>query len=125
MLRFSILLRRRADLSRVEFLRYWREQHAPLVKALSSDLGIRRYVQIHTLSPDELAVAGLPPEAENTYDGLAEVWFDGAAEALARTPQAKAARRQLRVDEEKFIDVATSVSWWATSFVVVDERSGD
>src|SRR5919112_4185036 len=44
-------LRRRGDLSREEFQRYWRETHAPLVRERSPVLGIRRYVQVHTLPP--------------------------------------------------------------------------
>ena len=53
MIKLVFALRRRGDLSRDEFQRYWREHHAPLVRSHAEVLGIRRYVQVHTL-PDEL-----------------------------------------------------------------------
>ena len=42
-------LRRRSELSREEFQRYWRETHAPLVRDHGAVLRIRRYLQVHTL----------------------------------------------------------------------------
>ena len=48
MIKLVYCLRRLPQLSREEFQRYWRENHAPLVKKHSETLRIRRYVQVHT-----------------------------------------------------------------------------
>jgi len=49
MLHLIFCLRRLPHLSRDEFQRYWRERHAPVVRAHAAALGIRRYVQAHTV----------------------------------------------------------------------------
>ncbi len=59
MIKLSFCLRRKPELSRAEFQRYWREQHAPLVRSHAKTLRIARYVQLHTASSD--AGRGLLP----------------------------------------------------------------
>ena len=49
MIKIVFCLRRRADLSRDEFQTYWRDTHAPLVQSHADALGIRRYVQVHSI----------------------------------------------------------------------------
>lgn len=50
MIKLTYCLHRLPHLSRAEFQRYWRETHAPLVAAAQQALGIRRYVQCHTMA---------------------------------------------------------------------------
>jgi len=69
MIHLIFLCRRRADVDRQEFLRYWRETHAPLVAGLP---GVRRYVQN--------AVQPVPGQAA-PYDCVDEIWVDDAAAA--------------------------------------------
>ena len=110
MIKLVFCLHRLPHLSREEFQRYWYEQHAPLVRSHSATLGIRRYVQTHTLdSPlnDVLQASRGGPEA---YDGVAELWWD-SAEALAAataTPEGQVAGQALLADERTFIDLARS-----------------
>ncbi|MGB0318481.1 MAG: EthD domain-containing protein, partial [Pseudomonadales bacterium] len=49
MLRLIYLLRRKPELSREAFQRYWRDQHGPLVASFATTLGIQRYVQVHSI----------------------------------------------------------------------------
>ena len=49
MVKLVFCLTRLPHLSREEFQRYWRERHGPLVRESAKALGIRRYVQVHTL----------------------------------------------------------------------------
>ena len=49
MIKLVYCLRRLPELSREEFQRYWRENHGPLVRERADALGIRRYIQVHTL----------------------------------------------------------------------------
>jgi len=70
MIKVVAVLYRRADMSREEFVRYWREVHAPLAEGME---GVRRYVINLTL---EAFAMGEP-----SFDGVAELWFDDAAAA--------------------------------------------
>jgi uncharacterized protein (TIGR02118 family) len=114
-------LRRLPHLSREEFQTYWYERHAPLVRAHAATLGIRRYVQTHTLDHpvnDALRASRGGPEA---YDGVAELWWDDA-EALAAattTPEGRAAGLALLEDERRFIDLARSPLFVATERPIV------
>ncbi len=64
MTKLVVLLHKRADLSREEFRRYWREVHGPLGAKMP---GVRKYIQNHALAD------GAP------FDGFAEMWFDDTA----------------------------------------------
>ena len=49
MIKLTYCLHRLPTLSREEFQQYWRGTHAPLVAAAREALGIRRYIQQHTV----------------------------------------------------------------------------
>ncbi len=118
MVKLVFALRRLPHLSRQEFQRYWREQHAPLVEKHRTALGIRRYVQLHTLETpvnERLRVSRDAPEA---FDGVAELWFD--ATSLPATPEAAAAALALLEDERRFIDHARSPLWFGEERPILD-----
>lgn len=109
-LKLTFCLRRLPHLSREEFQRYWLEQHGPLVRSFAGVLRIRRYVQLHTSSlpqNDALRESRGGPEE---YDGVAELWWDGAEDlaAAVSTEEGRAAGLALLEDERKFIDLARS-----------------
>ncbi|WP_267894963.1 EthD domain-containing protein [Sphingopyxis sp. MG] len=74
-----------------------------------------RYLQSHALADEKLARAlsgrgcALPP-----YDGIAELWYDNADAVLAvgANEEARAARRLLLADEERFVDLPNSSIFW-------------
>ena len=68
MLKFAVVCHRRANWSREQFRRYFREVHGPLAMAIPH---VRRYVQNFVL-PDE--TEGDPP-----WDAVIEFWFDDRA----------------------------------------------
>ena len=78
MTKLMVFLTKRADLSREEFRRYWREVHGPLGAKMP---GVRRYVQNHGIAD------GAP------FDGVAEMWFDdmAALQAAFASPEGAAA----------------------------------
>jgi uncharacterized protein (TIGR02118 family) len=116
-------LRRRAELSRDDFQRYWRETHAPLVRERGAALGIRRYVQAHTLpAGTSAALATSRAAEEEEYDGVAELWWDSleALAAAVATSEGQRAGAELLEDERRFIDLARSPIFLAEEHVVLD-----
>lgn len=120
MIKLTFCLRRLPHLTREEFQRYWREQHAPLVARHAGTLGILRYVQTHTghdaLNSAMQGSRGGP----DAYDGVAELWFESEEAMAANTGEAAAkASAELLEDERKFIDLANSPLWFGDPFDVV------
>jgi uncharacterized protein (TIGR02118 family) len=115
-------LTRKDGMSRQEFQRYWREDHAPLVASHAETLNIRRYHQLHTVDDainDPIrASRGGPP----SYDGVAELWWD-SLETLAapgQTEAGRAAGAALLEDEKRFIDLSRSPLFFTEVHEVVD-----
>ena len=98
--RLVFLLRRQPRLTREQFQDYWWDHHRLLVAARAEVLGIRQYQQVHT-------VQDLGPEGIDSFDGVAELWFDGPAPTGTRE-QIALAGRELLDDEQTFIDLARS-----------------
>jgi uncharacterized protein (TIGR02118 family) len=117
------ILRRRPELSEDEFHRYWREQHAPLVRKHADALGIRRYSQLHTLdTPFTEAICASRGCQPSEYDGVALVWFDSleALGAAAATADGRAAGTALLEDEQRFLDLERCLIWLNEDHPVVE-----
>ena len=120
MVHLIFCLRRLPHLSRAEFQHYWREQHAPLVKRHAAALGIRRYVQAHTIDPAMSQAIAASRGAPDPFDGVAELWFDwDDVTPRMTTPDAIEAGRQLLEDERRFIDLPHSPIFFADDNVVI------
>jgi uncharacterized protein (TIGR02118 family) len=123
MIKLVFTLRRREDMTREEFQRYWREQHAPLVKRHADALQIRRYVQVHARDTDlDQAVAGARGSEPRFYDGVAELWWDSLEELVAAfsSDAGQAASQELLEDEQRFIDLPRSPLWLGEENEVFD-----
>jgi uncharacterized protein (TIGR02118 family) len=122
MIKLVFTLRRREGMSREEFQRYWREQHAPLVTSHAEALHIRRYVQTHARETDldELISTSRGSEP-GFYDGVAELWWDSVEELVAAyaTDAGQAAGAALLEDEQRFIDLARSPLWLGEEYEVI------
>ena len=110
MIKTFALIKRKPNLTKEEFFSYWRNQHAPL--AAKAIPGLRKYIQHYPVN-----VLGI----EFEYDGIAEIWWDDIQTLekyflWRKTPEA----RILISDEEKFIDVAKTVRFFAEDYVVVE-----
>lgn len=115
MIKLVFCLRRRRELSPEEFHRYWFEEHGPLVQRKAAAVGMRRYVQVHTL---ESPVNDALRRGRNTiepFDGVAEAWWDSvdAMRAAGSTAEGREAAGELIEDEARFIDLARSAVWIA------------
>ena len=120
MIHLVFCLRRLPHLSREEFQHYWRETHAPLVCRHAAALGIRRYVQAHTVAHPVAQAARAARGAGEEFDGVAELWFDDEAFGqLGATPEALEAGRILLEDERRFIDLVQSPIFFTRDHVVI------
>lgn len=110
MVTFTILLRRRADITHEQFVAHHRDVHAPLFMAVPAvQQHVRRYVQSHTV-PAELP--GLPGPA---FDGMTQLWFDDIAAVGAVFGDATYLE-VIRPDEASFLDLA------GCSFLLCEEN---
>jgi uncharacterized protein (TIGR02118 family) len=101
MVKAIYLIRRKPELSREDFHRYWREVHGAIAARIP---GLRRYVQCHAIIRDGDGDA---------FDGAAEAWFDDmdAVRRAVASPEYAAAR----ADEARFIDLER------TSLILTEE----
>lgn len=122
MIKLVYCLRRAPNLTREEFQKYWRETHAPLVKARAETLGIKRYVQVHTLESGlNSALAASRGCADEPFDGVAELWWDDESSLAggAGSEAGRQAGRELLEDERNFIDFSRSLIFVAGENPVV------
>lgn len=122
MIKLVFALRRRPELSQAEFQAYWREHHAPLVKKHAAKLGVRRYVQSHTMAESLNASFRDTRQGPEPYDGVAELWWDSLEELerYIQSPEARQAGMELLADERNFIDLASSPLWLVEEHTIVD-----
>ena len=122
MIKLVFTIRRREGMTREEFQRYWRDQHAPLVKQHADTLRIRRYVQLHSRDTELDASLSASRESEpRVYDGVAEVWWDSLEDLVAgaSSEAGQAAAGALLEDERRFIDLPRSAIWLGEENVVI------
>ena len=122
MIKLVFCLRKIPSFSLEQFQDYWYNQHAPLVRKHGDVLGIRRYVQVHTLATplnDAIQESRGGPTA---YDGVAELWYDSldAIMAATQSPEGLEAAAALLEDEKKFIDLAQSPLWLANERPIIE-----
>ena len=115
MIKIVFCLKRLPSLTHRQFANYWYQHHAPMVRSHQAALRIRRYVQSLTVDTAISEAMQKSRGAPESFDGVAELWFDSKAaiEANRADPAAAAAGRALLEDECRFIDLARSPLWFA------------
>ena len=127
MIKLVYVVRAREDVDPEEFHRYWRDDHAPKVRAVAEAIRARRYVQSHTIdTPLNAALIesrGMSP----LYEGITEVWWDSLddLQQAAATPEGAEAMKMLVEDEATFIDLARSTIFMTEEHEVFDLSSSD
>jgi uncharacterized protein (TIGR02118 family) len=122
MIKVVFMIRRREGMTREEFQRYWREEHAELVKRHAALLRVRRYVQTHARDTGlDDALAGSRGSEPRQYDGVAELWWDSIDDLVqaATSEEGRTAQQALLEDERRFIDLANSPIWLGEEIAVV------
>jgi uncharacterized protein (TIGR02118 family) len=122
MIKLVFMVRRREGITREEFQRYWKEEHAELVQRHAGLLRIRRYVQTHAHHTDlDDALAGSRGSEPRQYDGVAELWWDSIDDLVqtATSEEGQTAQQALLEDERRFIDLANSPIWLGEEIAVI------
>ena len=122
MIKLVFMVRRREGITREEFQRYWKEEHAELVQRHAGLLRIRRYVQTHARDTDlDDALAGSRGSEPRQYDGVAELWWDSIDDLVqaATSEEGQTAQQALLEDERRFIDLANSPIWLGEEIAVI------
>lgn len=125
MIKLVFTIRRREGMTRDDFQRYWRNEHAQLVERHAEVLRIRRYVQTHARDTDaDEALAGSRGSEPRHYDGVAELWWDSVEDLLeaSSSEEGQIAANALLEDERRFIDLPSSPIWLGEENVVIDRR---
>ena len=98
MIKLSILMVRRSDLTYEEYIAHWRDVHGPLFAAQpASKQYVRKYIQNHVTGD------ALPGTTASKFDGIAEIWFDNIAGAKSFFAS-DTYRQNVIPDEESFMD---------------------
>jgi len=122
MLKIIICRKRKPEMSRAEFLRYWKEDHAKVVAEVTGPMGMRRNVHNHTITtPIDERLRQTRGAEMDDYDGVAESWFDGleALTAATSSDEGRRAAQWLAEDEARFIDFSRSRIFFVEEHVVV------
>jgi uncharacterized protein (TIGR02118 family) len=123
LIKIVFTIRRREGMTREEFQRYWRQEHAQLVKRHAEALRICRYVQTHARDTDlDEPLAGARGSEPRYYDGVAELWWESIDDLLEAnmSEEGQIAGQELLEDERLFIDLPNSPIWLGEENVVVE-----
>jgi uncharacterized protein (TIGR02118 family) len=112
MIKSIALAHRKAGMTRAEYNKYWKEQHAPLAAKLIP--GLRKYVQNHFVDV---------PGVEYEGDGIVEMWYDNVesfknAMAFIHSDEGKA----LVIDGDKFLEMKPGGLWVVEEHVIMDDK---
>ncbi len=115
--------RRLPNLSQEQFQKYWRNTHGQLAKRHAKALGVRRYMQVHTIDNILNELMQAQRGTMNPYDGMAilEVEPEKMFEALS-TPEGQRAAVELFEDEKNFTDFSRSALRFGKEIVIFESE---
>lgn len=110
MVKMTYCMHRLPHLSHGDFLRYWLEEHGPMIRSHAPAMKMARYLQFHVV--DDALNEGLRGRrgGQEPYDGVAEMWWETRADfdSAFTTDEGRAAGRAIMADEKTFVDMARS-----------------
>ena len=123
MIKLTVLLRKLPHLSDAEFLRFWLEEHGPLVRSHAKERRIAKYVQVH---PTGAAVRdGLIARRGGTVvpcDGIAEIFWHKLEDITAanETPEGQRAAAEIVAHEQQFLQLPSLQFYLGREEVFID-----
>jgi hypothetical protein len=107
MLKAVVLLKRKKELTREQFIQHYENNHVPLVRELLPTIGkyVRNYLSERSVSAgrQEAAVGSAPAPY---FDVITELWFgdQGAYDRFIADLNDPSTSKRLQEDEERFLD---------------------
>lgn len=123
MFKMSFTIYRRPDMTREQFLDYWKNVHAPLAIKYAKILRIRRYVQMHAGDYEMVRIMTETRRCQPPHDGVCEIWWDSENDRLAaaRSEEGKAASREMYEDELRFCDMSRATVSFGYEHEVIED----
>ena len=114
MVKVSVVIQRKAGMTREEFSRYWKDEHGPLALRQHDFIRhIKKYVQCHQI------MEGRDTGSLAKYDGIVELWADSLDE-VNRAFASPGYTTKIQPDEKNFCD-DTNVVIMVTEEVTMKE----
>jgi uncharacterized protein (TIGR02118 family) len=128
MMKFMNFLHRQEGMSKEEFLDYWRNHHAPLVRGYADAIKMRAYIQVHPGYPKAVDAIngprGFGEGIDVEFDGVVECWWDSEEEFFAgmESEEGKAAWAAISADEPNFSDYRFGYTYIGNEVEIFDNR---
>lgn len=123
MIKLICLVKRLPELSYEEFLSYWENNHAELIKKHAKVLGIEKYTQSSALRTHAVQskISLLRNMTNFDFDGIAELWYSDIETHLScrNSAAGAAALKEIIADEKCFVDLSKSQMWYSNELVVI------
>lgn len=111
MIKVSLFLFRREDLTHEEFKKHWMEVHWPTVQTVPEVTAATiRYVQQHPIGGEPQGVTPAP------FDGVAEVWMKDRETALS-VMGSDGWKNIVGADDKKFLDTTKTLVWFSEELI--------
>jgi uncharacterized protein (TIGR02118 family) len=114
MIKLSILVPRRSDLTLEQFSAHWKNIHGPLFSSQPEvKRFVKKYIQVHSTGEylNQFTVA--------SFDGIAEIWFD-KMEDINQVFGTKNYLKTIAPDEALFIDREKILWIYGQENIVID-----
>ncbi len=109
MIKCFSMIKRKANLTQDEFLRHWKEVHAPII--VEHMPGLRKYVQNHPVRV---------PGVESQIDGIAETWWDDVESFQNYLTWRQSDKGKVLIDDEQIlVDTSEIVRFVAEEHVIM------
>jgi hypothetical protein len=126
MVKVFLMLYRKPDLTREQFLDYWKGPHKDLAISTAGAVRLRRYVQNHPVQHEMTeALRKGRGVAAATYDGIVEAWWDSFEDLAAVGNTAGEIAATLLADELRFCDFSRSEMWFGTEHEFFGPNAAD
>jgi uncharacterized protein (TIGR02118 family) len=125
MIKLVVCMKKLPHLSHAEFLRFWLEEHGPIVRRNAEARRIKRYTQVHP--EGAAALEGIVNRRGGSvvrFDGLAEICWDSVDDIIAASKSSEGQRAAAEIveHEKQFLDLPNLEFFLGIEHVFLNER---
>ncbi|CAG8998231.1 MAG: hypothetical protein CENE_00172 [Candidatus Celerinatantimonas neptuna] len=123
MVKLICIVKRLPELTYEEFLTYWENHHANLIKKHATVLRIKKYTQNRSFDSHEIQsqIKLMRNMTNFDFDGIAELWYSDIKTHLnsRKSTEGVLALTEIIADEKRFIDLSKSHMWYSNELSVI------